>query len=266
LAITTQNGLVAAIAAGRTVQFYKASITAVGGFWYTTFRGPGMPGAAAAPGTAAGQTLSRTSTGAMPIPAPSNTSYISSFEGTCNIGGSFMLADRLVETGALSGITTTAQTVNSVALPARATGATDVELWLEWYTVGGNTASATVTASYTNQAGTSGRTATLIGGFPATGTPVNRSYQMALQAGDTGVQSVQTVTSTTSTGTAGAFGVVLRRSLVFGIVPSANMGFVMGYAETDLQILADDACVEVLCLASTTSTGGFQGNFGVAQG
>lgn len=267
MAITTQDGLIAAIAAGRSVNFIKASTATVFGAYFSMFRFAGMPGAALTPGTAAGQTLSRTSTGAMPIPAPSGTTYLTSFEGACSAAGCFVLADRLVETGALSGITTTAQTVGSVALPSRATGALDVELWLEWYTAGGGTASATVTASYTNQAGTSGRTATLVGGFPATnGTLVNRTYQMALQAGDTGVQSVQSVTSTTSTGTAGAFGVVLRRTLAFAVVPVAGLGFTLGYAETDLQIVPDDACIEVLCLASATTSGNFQGNFGLAQG
>lgn len=267
MAITTQDGLIAAIAAGRTVQFQKASATVAAGFFYSLFRTAGMPGAAGIPGTAAGQTLSRASTGAMPIPAPSGVSYISSYEGICGQPGSWILSDRLVETGALSGIVTTAQTVNSVALPARATGATDVELWLEIYTALGATASATVTASYTNQAGTAGRTAALSGGFPASGGPQGRSYQLALQAGDTGVQSVQSVTSTTSTGTAGAFGVVLRRTLLTGVVPAANLGWpAQGYAETDLQICPDDACLELICLAAAATSGQLMGNFGIAQG
>lgn len=266
MAITTQDGLVSAIAAGKTVQFQKGSSVTATGFWYSLFRVAGMPGAATAPATAAGQTLSRTSVGAMPIPAPSAQSYISSYEGASSVAGGYLLADRLVETGALSGTVITAQTVGSVALPARATGATDVELWLEVYTALGTTASASVTASYTNSGGTAGRTATLVGGIPASGGPVNRSYQLALQAGDTGVQSVQSVTVGTSTGTAGAFGVVLRRSLLIGVSPSANIGWTLGYAETDLQILADDACVEILYLATGTGSGTLMGNFGVAQG
>lgn len=266
MAITTQDGLIAALAAGRAVNFFKASYGGATGAYFSLFRQSGMPGAAVAPTTAAGQTLSRTSTGAMPIPAPSGTTYISSYEAVSTMATTFILADRLVETGALSGIVTTAQTVNSVALPARATGATDVELWLEIYTALGATASPTVTASYTNQAGTAGQTATLVGGIPASGGTAQRSYQMALQAGDTGVQSVQSVTLGTSTGTAGAFGVVLRRSLLFGSIPGPNLSFAQGYAETDLQILPDNACVELLALPTTPNTGNVQGNFGVAQG
>jgi hypothetical protein len=266
VAITTQDQLIAAMAAGRTVQFNKVLAASTVGAWLTTFRSAGMPGAATAPATAAGAALSRTSVGAMPIPAPVNTSYISSYEGVANLPMTLVLADRLVETGALSSIVTTAQTVASAALPARASAATDVELWLEIHTALGATASATVTASYTNQAGTAGRTATLVGGFPAS--PIaGRCFQMSLQAGDTGVQSVQSVTTTTSSGTAGAFGVTLRRTLLSGPVVAQNLGFFQGYAETDLQICPDDACLELLVAANTgTANGVILGNFGLSQG
>lgn len=266
MAIVTQDGLISAIAAGRTVNFFKANLGAAAGVPLALFRQPGVPTAAGVPSTAAGQTLSRTSAGAMPIPAASGTSYLTSFQAVSTQATTYILADRLVETATLSGIVTTAQTVNSVALPARASSATDVELWLEIYAALGSTAVASVTASYTNQAGTAGQTATLVGGIPASGGTAQRSYLMSLQAGDTGVQSVQSVTLGTSTGTAGNFGIVLRRSLLFGNVAAANLSFAQGYAETDLQILADDACVELLAQPTTPNTGLVQGNFGVAQG
>ena len=266
MAITSNDTLKAAIAAGRTVQFFKVSITSVAGFYYTTWRTQGMPTGNTSLPTTTGAALSRSSTGALPIPAPSGTSYCSSYEALGTIAGSWLVCDRLVEFGGLSGTSTTGQNVSALALPSRATGATDVELWIDIMAVAGNTASATVTASYTNQSGTSGRTATLIGGIPATGTPVNRQYQMSLQAGDTGVQSVQSFTSGTSTGSAGNIGLVLRRTLLTGAVPLANLGFVQSWAETDLQIIPDDAALELLVLATTTTTGGMQGALGISQG
>jgi len=265
MAITTQNGLIAAMATGKTVNFYKGLSTAAAGFVTSLFRIAGLPAAAPAVAASPGTALSRTSTGAMFIPPASLTSYITNYEGVSGSTGTMVLADRLVEVGGLSGIVTTAQTVNSVALPARASAADDVELWLEVFTLAGTTTSS-VTASYTNNLGVAGRTATLVGGIPATGTPVGRSYQMALQAGDTGVQSVQTVTIGASTGVAGNLGIVLRRTMLFGPIVANNIGFFMGYAETDLQRLADEACVELLYIATTTATGTIQGNFGVAQG
>lgn len=266
MAITTRDQLIAAVAAGRTVQFQKGSMTSVAGYWMTHFRNAGLPGAAGAAPASTGAQLSRTSTGAMPIPAPSAVSYFSSFEGAGGQAQTLALADRLVEFGGLSGTVTTAQAVSALALPSRATGATDVELWLEIFTVAGNTASAVVTASYTNQSGTAGRTATLIGGLPASGTPAARTYQFALQSGDTGVQSVQSLTIGTSTTVAGNIGLVLRRTLLTGPIALANIGFFQGWAETDLQIIPDDACLELMSLPAFTSTGAILGNFGVAQG
>lgn len=266
MAITTRDGLIAAIAAGRTVQFQKATMTAAAGFFSAQFRNPGMPASAAAPPGTTGSALSRTTQGAMPIPAPSTVSYISSFEACATTGQTLILADRLVEFGGLSGTVITAQAVSALALPARATTATDVELWLEVFTAAGTTASPSVTASYTNQSGVAARTATLIGGIPDSGTPVSRTYQFALQAGDTGVQSVQSLTLGTSTAVAGNLGLVLRRTLLTGAIPQANYGFTQGWAETDLQTCPDDACLELLTLATTGSTGAVLGNFGIAQG
>lgn len=267
MAISTRDGLIAAVAAGGSrISFNKATINSAAGFWYTLFRSPGTPGTAGAAPATTGVALSSATVGAIAIPSPSNTSYITSFQGVSSIAGMVALSDRLVEFGGLSGTVTTAQSVSALALPARATGATDVELWLETYTAMGSTASPTVTASYTNSSGTSGHTATLIGGIPTAGGVVNRSYPFTLQAGDTGVQSVQSLTSTASTTTAGNIGLVLRRTLLMAPVLAANVGFALGWAETDLQILPDAACVEILCLASTSTTGTIMGAFGVSQG
>lgn len=267
MAITTRDGLVSAVAASRTIQFSKGSSTSVAGFFYSLYRVAGMPqrDPTSIP-TTTGATLDRTSQGAMPIPAPSGTSYITSFEAACSATGTLILADRLLEYGGLVANSTSAQTVSALSLPSRATSATDVELWLEIYTAGGTTASASVTASYTNQSGTSGRTATLVGGIPASGTPQYRTYPLALQAGDTGVQSVQSLTLGTSTGTAGNIGLVLRRSMLTGFITTTNSAFNQGWAETDMQICADSACLEALWLANGTTTGNLIGNFGFSQG
>jgi hypothetical protein len=266
MAITTRDTLISAVAAGRMVTFSRGSISGgAAGQYLALYRAAGVPfrDPTSIPATT-GATLDRTSQGALPIPAPSGTSYITAFQGVSSVTGSLVLCDRLVEYGGLSFITTTPQTVTTVALPTRATGATDVELWLEVYTAGGGTQSLTVTCSYTNQSGASGRTATLIGGI--TSTNICRAYQFALQAGDTGVQSVQSFTSTTSTGTAGNGGLVLRRSLLTGAIPAAGIGFQQGWSETDIQVCPDNACLELLMLVTGTTTGNISGNFGFAQG
>lgn len=269
MAITTRDGLVAALAGALDVPFYKASITAVAGFFYATFRAAaGMPAASTlATPTTTGRSLSRTDSGALPIPTVTggNTLHVGGVDLVGTVAGTMVLYDRLVEWGGLSGTVTSAQSLSAVTLPTRAGSGVGCEIWLDWYSATGSTTSATVTASYTNQAGTSGRTATLVGGTPAS-VPANRCYQLAMQDGDTGVQSVQSVTLGTSTGTAGNFGVTIRRKIGTHQMPVANIGQKWGYAETGLSIIPTDACLELVVLATTTSTGVITGMLCAAQG
>jgi hypothetical protein len=188
MAITTRDQLIAAMAAGTNGQFFKVSSTTVAGRAWALFRNNGYPVASGTPSTS-GSALDRTTTGALNIPAPSNVTYLLN-SSYVNVGqNQIIVCDRLVETGGLSSTTTTAQTVNSTTLPSRASSGVGVQIWAEVYSNLGATPSATVTASYTNTSSVSGRTATLVGGFPASLT-ANTTLQLTLQAGDTGVLSV----------------------------------------------------------------------------
>lgn len=264
MAITTEAGLQAAIQDGKRVRFYKVNAATALGVLFTSWRLPGSPPAGTTP-TTTGAQLTRTSLGALAIPAASGTSYIAEWEGIATNPCTVLLADRLVEYAGLVGNVTTAQTVSALALPARATGATDVELWLEVFTSAGATAPGTVTASYTNQAGTSGRTATITGLPSGSLQGAGRNYQFNLQAGDIGVQSVQSLTLGTSTAGAGDLGLVLRRTMLTGYVPAANLGFYQSWAETDLQQCADAAALEVMWL-STSQAPNIAGAVRLAQG
>jgi len=134
--------------------------------------------------------------------------------------GAYIFVDRLSHQGGLNATGTGAQTTNlpTAALP-RYTDGRDVMLGLEIYTQIGSTAT-TVTVSYTNESGTSGRTTPAVV-FGGTGTrEVGRFMVFPLQAGDSGVRSVQSVTVAATTGTAGNFGVVLFKPLF--MVPINN--------------------------------------------
>ena len=261
MAITSRDTLISALASSFDSAYMKVSATTVAGFWYSLFRTAGMPGAAATATTGSGNTCSRTLAGALNIPAASNTTYLMGYNASSTIAGTLRISDRLVETSGLSLVTTGNQTVNTVTLPTRASSGVGVELWLDIIAAGGTTASATVTCTYYNQNGSGDgtRTATLVGGIPATGTPVNRNYQFALQAGDTGVTQALTFSSGTSTTTAGNAGIVLRRSLAQGVCSYSNGGFTQGYAETALQVVPDAACLEFQYLSTTTTSGSVQG-------
>lgn len=172
-----------------------------------------------------------------------------------------MVVDRLSHQGGLSGTTTGAQTTNlPTAALTRYTSGAGVFIGLEVYTSVGTTAT-TVTASYTNQAGTSGQTtqATPFGGvgFNAAGS----LFMLPLQAGDTGVQSVQSVTLAASTLTAGNFGVTLFKPLaMFHTVVAGLEGYgtntyncLIG-GGSQMEAIQPGACLSLLVRATSIQT------------
>lgn len=124
-----------------------------------------------------------------------------------------IICDRLSHQGGLSGTAVGAQTTNlPTAALTRYTSGEQVFLGIEIYSDIGATP-RTVAASYTNQAGVSGRTTqpAVIGGTDFL--EAGRILVLNLQAGDTGVRAVASVTLSASTGTVGNFGVTLFRPL-----------------------------------------------------
>lgn len=137
--------------------------------------------------------------------------------------GAVLLYDRLMQVSGLSGTVTTAQTITSGTI-TRYTGGDGNVLYAEIYTAVGATPT-TITASYTNQAGTSGKTTTAVVFGGAGYQEVGRLIQLPLAAGDTGVRSVQSVTLAASSGTAGDFGVTIAHPLCFDAIGQAGAGF-----------------------------------------
>lgn len=182
-----------------------------------------------------------------------------------SIGGAYILCDRMNHSGGMSGIVTTAQTTNiPTAALTRDTGGDGVFMALEIYTAIGSTAT-TVSASYTNQAGTAGRTSPLTD-FGGTGFNAgSRFIILPLQQGDTGVRSVESVTVTATTGTAGNFGVTLFKPLItfpcftqYGRTQEFDP--LLGLC-ANLPTLEDDRCLFFIHLPMTSTSGSFTGVF-----
>lgn len=195
----------------------------------------------------------RSTTGALPIanPGGGRQQWLLGIDVQMSMPGIFMLYDRLLHIGNLSGTTTTAQTVGGTI--TRNTGGVGNEIWAEIYTAVGTTAT-TITASYTNQAGTSGRTTRAVA-FGGTGNrEAQRMIPLPLQDGDTGVQSIQSVTVLASTTTAGAFGVTLLKPLV--VVPTQAAVCVTRDLIAGLPAVVEletGACVTAAFLGTTTT-------------
>ena len=134
---------------------------------------------------------------------------------------------------------------------------------LECYSALGASASS-VTCSYTNQAGTSGRTTVsqaMIASLPA-----NTLVPLVLQSGDTGVQAVASVTLSATTGTAGNFGVTLMRELARIPIILANLPASLDAIALGMPVIPDNACLAFAFVSTTTSTGAVQGLVALAQG
>ena len=122
---------------------------------------------------------------------------------------SLILCDRLSHQGGLSANVTTAQTTNlPTAALTRYTDGAGVLIGISVYTANSSTVS-TISVSYTNQAGVSGRTTPAQDLAPT----AQRLMWLPFQSGDSGVRSVESVTVSTATGTAGNLGVTLFKPI-----------------------------------------------------
>jgi hypothetical protein len=202
--------------------------TLVPGRPFSLWSQAGFPGAGAFDTTLAGVALTSSSVipaGALRHVDPgAGNSYLARLAGAASQPGMLMLCDRLWHNGGIGITTTTAQTVNSAAFPARDAAASingdTVLIGLEVSANCGAAAPAP-TISYTNQAGTAGKSAGLA--FATAASPQAGSFfQFGLQAGDTGVKSVQTYTQGTSW-VSGTVNLVAYRILAALPLPGANI-------------------------------------------
>jgi len=185
------------------------------------------------------------------------TQYVAQIEAA-SLGGRqhyLILVDRLSHQGGLSGTSTSAQTTNlPTAALTRYTDGVGVMAALEIYTQIGTTG-VTFTASYTNQAGTSGQTSQAVGIGASNAREASRLFPFSLAAGDSGVQAVASVTLSLSTGTTGNFGVTLFKPLL--AVPfiggHGNLWDAVVGGMCNLPPIQADACLQWLCMSSDTA-------------
>lgn len=170
------------------------------------------------------------STGSHVLPDPASGGwYLTRFGTNAAVANTYQLVDLIWYNTGLTVTTTTNQAIVSTAWGARdvngSTNGEGVEIALYALTALGNAAAvANTTVSYTNSAGTAGRTATFSAavGFQAPATPVIGTWMpFMLQAGDTGVRSIQGITLGT-TYTSGTMMLVAYRPIQVEGVSVAN--------------------------------------------
>lgn len=262
------------LAGSRPALYLKSPGTMDTNTWASFWLFNSLPAGPAAPTTAVA--CSRSTSGAIAGPISSTlawhiTEVWMDHQVSDRPRRSGMIIDRLSHQGGLSGTVTTEQTTNlPTAALTRYTSGVGVMIGIHTHTAIGATIQ-TVTANYTNQAGTSGRTTIAVdyGGGAGEYARAGTFRILPLQDGDTGARSVEGVTLSGSTGTAGAFGVCLFKPILcftFGAIESYHFNqspALRGFAFPEVD---DDACLDILIHGgSSAATPGVQGHLLLGQ-
>lgn len=268
MAISTLDGVIAGMRPPE--DFLKVGGTMeAAGLHHSLLYTSGRPGAAVAPSPGMGGAALTTYAGQIPWVNPgAGNSYLARLVAASSQTGCLLLVDRLWHNSGIAVTTTTGQTVNSVAWPARdrdgSTNGEAVMVALEVSTATTNAGAVTnTTLTYTNQAGTASRTATMAS-FPATAV-AGTFVPFQLAAGDTGIRSIQTVTLGTSYG-AGAVHLVAYRALARVGVPVANVGVSLDALTSGFPRCYDNTVPFLVWLASGTAAATISGQMVITQG
>ena len=252
----------AAAGARPLIPFAKTnSGTLVIGRPHSYFRTAGDPAAGTPDTTLAGVTLGGGNPGCLirADPASGEARMLSLVAALSAQSGVLLLVDRLWHNGGITITSTSAQTVNSVAWPARCpltftddtpnSGGLGVRVAVEVSAATG-AGTPTITLGYTNSSNVAGRTATNTVATVAS-SAAGAWYPIGLQAGDAGVRSIQTVTLS-ATWTSGTINLVAYRVIAaLPIGPGNKLDWVTGAAQ---RIYDNSHLGFVLIPSATTST------------
>jgi hypothetical protein len=248
--------------------------SSVAGEWFSLWRATGQPGQGLVPTTAA--MCNHTTLGGMSFTQQTSpaTSYLALLEGlNSNASTTLEIHDRIAHMGGLSGIVTTAQTVNldlnafstdNIAARIGDSNYSDVTWWLEWYTDTGATG-ANCTINVTFNDGTSNNLTTFtFGRRLGRAIPLNG----LIQAADSGkyIRDINTVTLSASTGTAGNFGFTATRYRAALYIPLQNARFEDDWADLGLPEIPNSSCLTPMVICGSTTTGSLRATGKVIHG
>jgi hypothetical protein len=271
--ITSEDGIVAGLKP--PVAFVKNAFTGeAAGHFHNLGVVAGNPGVwtLGAPGMAGATVSGNALGGALRFDNPDAGVLAYLAKLTAAVGANvigLLLYDLLFYQSGIVETTTTAQTVNSVAWPARdiagSTNGDGVEAWLHCTTATGNAgAIANTTLGYTNQAGTASRSAGLAYDWPVTAV-AGTMVPFGLQNGDRGVRSIQSVTLGTSY-VSGQVELIALRRLAFVPFVAASSGALLDWAALGLPRLFDNSAIYMAALLSGTAAGAISGDVAFAHG
>lgn len=263
MTITTVDGFVAAPKQYASWMKTTARTTIAAG-WFSVFELAGNPGAGVLAGTSttAGVVPTDATAGCPTIDAFGGgaTGYLAQVDFGSSVACRIKMFDMVFKAGAYAFNANTAlsaQPSYASRMPGGSYG--DTQIWIEAVTA--FTGNPTFTITYTNQAGTTGRTATLAAGLAPT---LGRMLQIPLQSGDTGVQKIDNVAC--SVATVGTFNVLVVRPLWSGRVKMVNDGDVHDLFKTGMPEVFADSAIMCAIAADSTNSGVPELEFVIANG
>jgi hypothetical protein len=272
MAITTMDGIVAAMGTSQRLMVNKANVVSVSGRTISLWSGVGNPavGLTTAGQATSGAVLTSADTGTIPFTNPSGgqNSYLGGIRGSSTAAGTLLLYDILwVWTSGGSGwsVTTTGaqSTVSPTALTRPDANGVGTELWVECLAVGGSS-SGTSTITYTNSAGTGSRTATLTNAIVST-PPIGTMQAYTLAAGDLGVKSVQSINNS-NTWTSGTFRIMIIRRIAEIPIITTNTAFAYDALDLGMPRIYDSAALGLAVTAFSTAAGPTVASIQLLQG
>lgn len=269
----------AAVAGARPPIFISKAVTAtlVAGRPASLWSLNGSPGAGSFDNTLNGVVLSSTSAlvnGQIPHYDPSSgESRLARLSASATQAGKLLLLDRLWHNGGYTITSTSAQNSTTPTWPSRcptsgtddtpATTGAGVLLACEISAATG-AGTPTITCSYTNSGGTSGRTGTNIIATVAS-SAIGATYFIGLQAGDTGVRSLQSVTLS-ATWTSGTMNMVAYRILAELELPGAFIPNAIDALTAGFPRLYDGVVPWLVFVPNTTTASNISGTYVETQG
>jgi hypothetical protein len=274
MAISSMDTLVAAMTAStaQVLTWHKSAITAdAAGTYSDLFFAAGNPGAGQVPAAASvgGTSYSGTADAGLVFTPPigGQLTYVLSWSVGNSLTGTVMLYDRL---WACSGLATGAgatTTITGMTPVTRYNGGEGALLWYVCFVApGAQPSGLTITASYTNSDGVSGRTGSIVMSAGAPPVAQYQAYPFTLQAGDKGVQSVQSVTNSVAAFTGGSHGLMICKTLMSAPCPIGSNGILVDGLKMGLPQIDDDASLNFMMLAGSANTGYWTGTITLVQG
>lgn len=266
MAIATLDQYIAAVKQ-RIPIVKNASRTSVALVPFSVFDLAGNPGAGTLAGTStsAGVVPTSSTPGCPIINFSSGVGYLSKIETYSSVLARIQLWDMVWKGGAYA---FTAGTTSLSAQPAISGRCPDwpgsgtvfgngMEIWIEVTTAFATGTAWQVQVTYTNSAGVTGRTSIISAAQAAAALTQGKMFNMALQAGDSGVQKIESVIVTNggTAMTAGNFNVLILRPLYSERIAVANSGSVADLLKTGMPIIYNTSALILTVTADSTATG-----------